>query len=128
MASLADVARQALALPETDERADQAGLRSWVVRKLMFVWERPLRKSDLVVLGGLAPSGPIIGVRVADLEEKQALLESEPGYCFTTPHFDGYSAVLVSLDRIDSTALEELITDAWLARAPKRLAAAYLAR
>ena len=47
---------------------------------------------------------------------------------FTTPHFDGYPAVLVRLDRISVDELGELITDAWLARAPKRLAQAYLSR
>ena len=47
---------------------------------------------------------------------------------FTTPHFDGYSAVLFELDRIGARELTELITDAWLARAPKRLARDFLAR
>ena len=46
---------------------------------------------------------------------------------FTTPHFDGYPAVLVRLDVIAPEALEELVAEAWLAVAPKRLAAAWLA-
>jgi hypothetical protein len=46
---------------------------------------------------------------------------------FTTPHFDGYPAVLVLLDKIDVDGLDEVIVEAWLARAPKRLADDYLA-
>jgi hypothetical protein len=45
---------------------------------------------------------------------------------FTTPHFDGYAAILVRLDKIGVGDLEELIVEAWLARAPKRLVKAYL--
>ena len=45
---------------------------------------------------------------------------------FTTPHFNGYPAILVRLDRIDPAELWELLVEAWLARAPKRLARAYL--
>jgi hypothetical protein len=45
---------------------------------------------------------------------------------FTTPHFNGYPAILVRLDRISDADLKELVVEAWLARAPKRLAAAYL--
>jgi hypothetical protein len=45
---------------------------------------------------------------------------------FTTPHFDGYPAVLVQLERIAPDDLREVIVEAWLARAPKRLADEYL--
>lgn len=45
---------------------------------------------------------------------------------FTTAHFKGYAAVLVRLERIAGDELEELITEAWLARAPKRLVEAFL--
>ena len=127
VASFADVARYALAMPHAVENTGSDGLRSWAIGRSTFVWERPLRKSDLAALGSAAPTGPILGVYVVDLEEKQALLSSKPRFCFTTPHFDGYRAVLVRLDKIGSRALQELITDAWLARAPKRAAAAYLA-
>jgi hypothetical protein len=46
---------------------------------------------------------------------------------FTTPHFDGYPAILVRLERIGIEDLNELIIEAWLARAPTRLAKAYVA-
>jgi hypothetical protein len=121
-----DVARIALGLPETSERLSR-GSRQWQVKDKLFVWERPLRRSDLEALGAGAPDGPILGVRVEHLGAKEALLAAEPDFCFTTPHFDGYPAVLVQLERIGPEDLEELIVDAWLARAPKRLADAYVA-
>jgi hypothetical protein len=126
VATFDDVERIALSLPETSERLSW-GSRQWRVKDKGFVWERPLRGSDLRALGDSAPAGPILGVRVEHLGAKEALLASEPGYCFTTPHFDGYPAVLVQLDKIGLEDLEELIVEAWLARAPKRLAAAYVA-
>jgi len=59
---------------------------------------------------------------------KLALIADNPRVFFTTPHFDGYAAVLFELDRISADELTELITDAWLARAPAKLARAFLDR
>ena len=112
-------------MPEAEERVSR-GMRQWRVNEKLFVWERPLRASDREALGAGAPEGPILGVRTEHLVAKEALLGSEPGACFTTPHFDGYPSVLVRLDRIDADTLAELVEEAWLARAPKRLADAYL--
>jgi hypothetical protein len=120
-----DVRRIALALPETSE-GESRGLRHWRVKDKGFVWERPLRRSDLEALGDAAPDGPILGARVEHLMAKEALLADEPDVFFTTPHFDGYPAVLVRLERIAVEDLEELIVEAWLARAPARLAKAYV--
>jgi hypothetical protein len=96
------------------------------VRDKGFVWERPLRPADIRALGDAAPTGPILGARVEHLGAKEALLADDPDVFFTTPHFDGYPAVLVRLDRIALDELEELIVDAWLARAPKRVAQQYI--
>ena len=49
----------------------------------------------------------------------------DPSVYFTTPHFDGYPAVLARLDAISEEELEELVVEAWLCRAPKRLADRY---
>ncbi|MHB8695661.1 MAG: MmcQ/YjbR family DNA-binding protein [Solirubrobacteraceae bacterium] len=125
MASWEDVRRLALSLPQASERARHGGA-AWEVNGKLFVWERPLRKSDLAALGEDAPTGPILGVRVADLEAKEALLADDPAVMFTTPHFAGYPAVLVRLQEIEVDELSELVVDAWLARAPKRVAKAYL--
>jgi hypothetical protein len=120
-----DVRRIALALPQTSERLSH-GLPSWRVRDKGFVWERPLRAADLRALGEHAPDGPILGARVEHLGAKEALLADDPGVFFTTPHFDGYPAVLVRLDVIAIDELEELIVEAWLSRAPKAAAAEYV--
>jgi len=96
------------------------------VRDKLFVWERPLRPADLRALGDAAPDGPILGVRVEHLVAKEALVADDPAVYFTTPHFDGYAAVLVRLDEIAVDELEELIAEAWLCQAPKRLARDYM--
>ena len=126
MATFDDVARIALSLPESAE-LPLHGDRSWRVKDKMFVWERPLRKTDLAKLGDEAPEGPILGVRTDGLDAKEALLADDPAVLFTIPHLNGYPAVLVLLDLVELDELRELITDAWLSRAPKRLAAAFIA-
>jgi hypothetical protein len=120
-----DVRRIALELPETSEGASR-DLRQWRVKNKGFVWERPLRRADLEALGDDAPRGPILGARVEHLVAKEALLADDPSVFFTTPHFDGYPAILVRLDRIGLEDLREVIVEAWLASAPKRLAKAYV--
>ena len=125
MATWDDVQRIALALPEASERTSR-GLRQWVVKDKLFVWERPLRRSDLEALGSDAPEGPILGARVEHLIAKEALLAGGGEAFFTTPHFDGYPAILVRLDLISEEDLDEVIVEAWLARAPKKLVDAFL--
>ncbi|TDQ05883.1 hypothetical protein EV186_1011861 [Labedaea rhizosphaerae] len=121
-----DVRRVALALPDTSEE-ESRGTPRWLVHGKGFVWDRPLRKADLEALGPAAPDGPILGARVADEGVKTALLADNPDVYFTTPHFDGYPAILVRLDDINTDELEELVTEAWLLKAPKRLAKQFLA-
>src|SRR6059058_6515332 len=112
MATWEDVARLALAMPDATER-ESRGMRQWRVRDKLFVWERPLRRSDLEALGDDAPDGPILGARVEHLVAKEALLADDAGVYFTTPHFDGYPAILVQLDRIGAEDLDEVIVEAW---------------
>jgi hypothetical protein len=125
VASWDDVRRIAMGLPEATERASR-GTAQWRVRDKLFVWERPLRRSDLEALGAAAPDGPILGARVEHLVAKDALLADDPAVFFTTPHFDNYPAILVQLEKIGLPDLEEVIVEAWLCRAPKRLADAFL--
>jgi hypothetical protein len=126
MATWEDVRRLALELPESTERFQHNSL-GWAIRDKGFAWERPLRKGDLAALGDAAPTGPILAARVPDLGAKEALLADDPAVYFTIPHFNGYAAVLVRLEEIEEDELRELLTEAWLARAPKRLANAFLA-
>jgi len=126
MATWDQVRRYAVALPGVSEEISR-GSSAWLVNKKFFVWERPLRKSDLAALGDAAPKGAILGVRTADLEMKEALLASGPAAVFTIPHFDGYPAVLVQLDKISAKDLKQLVEEAWLARASERAVRAFLA-
>jgi hypothetical protein len=126
MATWDDVHRLAMALPQTVAGTSRDGLLSWSVRDKTFAWERPLRRGDLLALGDAAPQGPILGARVPDLGAKEALLAEGGEVYFTTPHFDGYPAILTRLDRMAIPELEELLVEAWLSRAPKRLAKDYL--
>jgi hypothetical protein len=98
----------------------------WRVKGKGFVWERPLRKTDLEALGDDAPDGPILGAWVPDEGVKHALIAADPDVFFTTPHFDGYAAVLIRLEEIAVDELEELIVESWLLKAPKRLARSYI--
>jgi hypothetical protein len=120
-----DVARIVGELPLTSEQSPH----DWRVGKKLLAWERPLRPADREALsadGSRPPEGDILGVRVADEGVKFALVADEPGVFFTTPHFDGYAAVLVKLAEIEVRGLEELITEAWLTRAPKKLVQEFL--
>jgi hypothetical protein len=121
-----DVARIVGELALTSEPSPH----EWRVGKKLLAWERPLRPSDRQALadsGVEAPEGDIIGVRVSDEGVKFALIADEPEVFFTTPHFDGYPAVLIRLDRIAARDLAEVITEAWLTQAPKKLVQEYLA-
>jgi len=125
MAGWEEVRRLALALPETSERSSRERAQ-WRVKDKVFVWERPLRPKEVEELGPLAPDGPVLGARVEHLLAKDALLADDPDVFFTTSHFKGYPAILVRLDRVDDPALEEVVVEAWLARAPQRLAREWL--
>jgi hypothetical protein len=125
VASWDDVREIALGMPEATE-VQSRDMRQWRVKDKLFVWERPLRRSDLEALGADAPDGPIMGARVEHLVAKDALLANDEDVFFTTPHFDGYPAILVQLEKISAEDLREVIVEAWLARAPKRLVDEFL--
>ena len=143
MVTFDDVARLALALPGTEETTSY-GNTSWAVKSggptargeatrgkatkgKSFVWERPLSKKDRTQLTEageieVPPDEVILAARVEDLAEKDAVLAEHGDATFTTPHFNGYPAVLVRLDRVDERLLREIVTSAWLAVAPPALA------
>ena len=125
MVSIHEVGRAAATLPEVVE-GDRRGSRIWSVAGKVFAWERPFSKADLKRFGEVAPpAGTILAVRVLDLVDKQAVLSSGlPGF-FTIPHFEGFSAVLIELDRAELAAVTEALTDGWLACAPPKLSSQY---
>jgi hypothetical protein len=106
-----DVRRIALSLPQTTEKP-WFRTPGWRVKDKSFLRIRSEAEGALVVF-------------VADLEEKDALLASEPQVFFTNPHYDGYPVVLVRLEEIGLDELEELITDSWRVKAPKRVLKAF---
>jgi hypothetical protein len=123
MADQNDVRRIALDLPETREAE---GHFAFSVRHGAkdrgFVWawnERVHPKKPRV------PSSEVVAIRVADNDEKQALLATGEARFFTEPHYNGYPAILVRLPLIEVGELEELITDAWRCMAPRALVKEY---
>jgi hypothetical protein len=119
-----DVSATARELPAAEEGI-RFGDLTWKVGKNVFVWVRPLRKRDHEELGDAAPTGEIIGASTLDVGEKLALIDENPRAFFTTAHFEAFPAILIALDHVDPERVREVVTDAWLARAPKRLAAEF---
>jgi hypothetical protein len=103
-----DVRELALTLPATTERLSY-GTPGFRVKDRLFA--------------RLREEGDVLVVWCADLGEKELLVGAAPDKFFTTPHYDGYPCVLVRMDVVDRAELAELLTDAWRARAPKRLVA-----
>jgi hypothetical protein len=64
-------------------------------------------------------------IKVADLDDKEALLRGDPDTYFTTPHYEGSAHVLVRLEAIGHDELADLIEDAWRLTAPRRLVAGH---
>lgn len=126
---MADLDELALALPEA-ERADEDGRPRYLVKGKFFCFHRTPRKDAVDAETGERLDDVLV-FRVADLGVKELLLSDARGIYFTTPHWDGYSAVLVrirDLGRLDRDELRDLVEEAWLTRAPKGLAKEWLAR
>lgn len=126
MPTLADVERLCTALPSVTEGTTW-GHRAWFVEKAVFCWVRPFSQADLRRLGDQpVPHGDIVGLRTEDLAERDAILaEREPGL-FTIEHLANHPGYLVALEEVDAARLATAVEDAWLARAPERLARAHL--
>ena len=100
------------------------GHTTWMVGDRGFIWERPLGKADLKRLGDTpAPQGDILGVRVENLDAKDALLAIAPPGFFTIEHFKNYPALLIELRKARKKDLRAAILDAYRVvadAAPKR--------
>ncbi|MBA3867018.1 MAG: MmcQ/YjbR family DNA-binding protein [Solirubrobacterales bacterium] len=90
-----DVRELALALPETTEKSSY-GTPGFRVKDRLFA---RIREAGVLV------------VWCESLEEKEFLLEGDPGKFFTTPHYDGYLNVLVRLEAVDRGELAELLAE-----------------
>jgi len=120
-ATLRDVEQIALELPETTKELVE-GRPRFLVKGKWFIFHRKPRKD--------APFDDVLVFAVDGPESKELQLADPRGIFFTTPHWNGYSAVLIhipDLRQLDKDELRDIVVDAWLARAPKRLARDWLA-
>jgi hypothetical protein len=128
MATMADLDELALAMPETTKEVADDGRPSYLVHgKRYLIHRRP--RPDAVDSQTGERLEDVLMFRVEDLGVKELMLTDARGIYFTTPHFDGYPAVLVQipdLARFDLGELGDLVAEAWLTRAQKRLAKAWL--
>jgi hypothetical protein len=124
-----DLDRLALALPETTKEVSEDGRPSYLVHGKMFCFHRS-RRPDAIDPKTGERMADVLMFRVDGVDEKELVLADPRGIFFTTPHFNGYPAVLIripDLKRLDGSELRDLVVDAWLTRAQKRVAKAWLA-
>jgi hypothetical protein len=122
MATMRDLDRLALELPEATKEVDGDGRPRYAVNGKWFVFHRQPRRD--------APFDDVLAFRTEGLESKELLLADPRGIWFTTPHWNGYPGILIhipDLKRLSKAELREAVVEAWLMRAPKKLARAYLA-
>jgi len=129
MASMRDLDELALALPQTTKDISEDGRPAYFVHGKLYCFHRG-RRRDAVDPSTGEQLDDVLMFRVADLGVKELLLADARGLFFTTPHFNGYPAVLLhipDLERLDRDELGDLVAEAWLTRAQKRVAKAWLA-
>jgi hypothetical protein len=125
---MTDLDELALALPQTTKDVSDDGRPAYFVHRKLFCCHRG-RRRDAVDPNTQERLDDVLMFRVADLGVKELLLADDRDVFFTTPHFDGYPAVLMripDLARIDRDELHEMVVEAWLTRAQKRVAKAWL--
>lgn len=122
MSALAVIDEAALALPEVTKELVE-GRRRYLVARTWFCFHRARRKDT----GELTD---VFVFRVEGSDEKELLLADARGIFFSNAHWATTAAVLARIAHLDSLGedeLRELVVGAWLARAPKRVAKAWLA-
>jgi hypothetical protein len=127
--TMADLDELALAMPQTTKEVSDDGRPGYYVHGKLYCFHRG-RRRDAVDPDTGERLDDVLMFRVADLDVKEMLLADTRGLYFTTPHFDGYAAVLLripDLAQLDRDELQDLVVEAWLTRAQKRVAKAWLA-
>jgi hypothetical protein len=126
---MADLDELALAMPQATKEVSDDGRPAYFVHGKLFCFHRGRRKDAIDPETG-ERLDDVLMFRVADLDVKELVLGDDRGIFFTTPHFRGYPAVLIripDLARLDRDELRETVVEAWLTRAQKRVAKAWLA-
>jgi hypothetical protein len=129
MSTMQDLDELALSLPQTTRELSADGRPSYLVHGKLYCFHRDNRRDAVDPETG-ERLDDVLMFRVADLGVKELMLADDRGVYFTTPHFDGYPAVLLripDLARLDREELHDLVVEAWLTRAQKRVAKAWLA-
>jgi hypothetical protein len=129
MATMADLDRIALAMPQVTKELSEDGRPEYLVHGKTFCIHRSKRRDAVDPATG-ERLGDVLLFRVGGPEEKELQLADPRGIFFTTPHFDGYPAVLIripDLEQLSAAELRDVVVDAWLTRAQKRVAKAWLA-
>ena len=129
MATMDDLDALALALPGTTKEVSDDGRPTYKAHDKMFVFHRS-RRPDAIDPETGERLDDVLMFRVENLDVKEILLADDRGVYFTTPHFNGYAAVLVripDLARLERDELEDIVVEAWLTRAHKREAKVWLA-
>ena len=119
---MADLDELALAMPQTTKELSDDGRPSYLVHGKRFCLQRS-RRRDAVDSETGERLDDVLMFRVADVGVKELLVTDARGVYFTTPHFNGYPAVLMripDLKRLDKEA------EAWLTCAQKRVAKKWL--
>jgi len=125
---MADLDELALAMPQATKELSDDGRPAYLVHGKVFCFHRGPRR-DALDPDTNDRMEDVLMFRVDDLDVKELLLADDRGVFFTTPHFDGYSAILIripSLAKLDREELHDLVAEAWLTRAQKRVAKAWL--
>jgi hypothetical protein len=126
---MADLDGLALAMPRATKDVSGDGRPAYLVHGKLFCCHRG-RRRDAVDAETGERLDDVLMFRVADLGVKELLLADDRAVFFTTPHFEGYPAVLMripDLGCVDRDELYDLVAEAWLTRAQRRVAQAWLA-
>ena len=126
---MADLDQLAMAMPQTTKEVSDDGRPSYLVHGKMYCFHRGRRPDAIDPETGERMSD-VLMFRVADEGVKELFLSDGRGVFFTTPHFNGYPAILMripGLAKLDRQELADLVAESWLTRAQKRVAKAWLA-
>lgn len=125
MASHQAVRKIALSLPGVRDQTSQAGQPG---ERLVFSLEIKGKDKNIAwswlerihPKKARVPNRDVLAIRVASLDDKEALLAMDGAKFFTEPHYNGYPAVLVRLAEVSEAELRKLLTDAWQCTAPRQ--------
>jgi hypothetical protein len=110
MATQADVRRIALALPDTVESTTDFAFHVIVdgqAKQFAWCWKERIDPKKPRV-----PNLTVLGVMVANLVDKDFMMNNEPDKFIFDPHYNGFPAVLVRLKNVRVPELRQLMAEA----------------